>query len=141
MNITQLTMLLPNDPGALSKVSEILGENGINIIALTVADLGDIGRLRFIANDPERAFNVLRTAGYEVNKREVIAVETPHHPGGLNAILKPLKMAGVNVNYLYPALSGEEKAVLVLGVDKNEEAVKALRTNWINLLGTEIYSL
>ncbi|MBF0552329.1 MAG: ACT domain-containing protein, partial [Deltaproteobacteria bacterium] len=63
MNITQLTMLLPNDPGALSKVSEILGENGINIIALTVADLGDIGRLRFIANDPDRAFNVLRTAG------------------------------------------------------------------------------
>ena len=102
--VKQIDLLLKNEPGALSAVSELLGANGINIIGFYVATEGPEGRLHFIANDPEKAVNVLRTGGYKIDVQNVIACETPHHPGGLNAVLKPLKKANINVDYIYPCI-------------------------------------
>jgi hypothetical protein len=58
---------------------------------------------------------------------DVLAVETPNHPGGLNAIFKPLKDVSINVNYLYTCLGTGEKTVLIVGVDKMEEATQVLK--------------
>ncbi|MBW1824656.1 MAG: hypothetical protein JRI87_08845 [Deltaproteobacteria bacterium] len=71
-----------------------------------------------------------------------MAVETPDHPGGLNAVLKPLKDANINVHYLYPYLGRvSDQAIVILGVDKTEEAEKVLKQNWVHTLGKEIYDL
>ena len=98
--------------------------------------------MRLIADDPDKAVQVLEQAGYHVKLREVIAVETPDHPGGLNAVLKPLADAHINVKYFYPYLrrSGAE-AVLIFRTDDIEKAEEALRSHWIRILGEEIYSL
>jgi hypothetical protein len=72
----------------------------------------------------------------------VLAVETPDHPGGLNAVLKPLRNAGINVHYLYPHLgrvSGQ--AIVILGVDRTKEAEEILKQNWVHTLGPETYSI
>ena len=94
-----------------------------------------------MANEPEKASNVLASVGYEVKEQDIIAAETPHHPGGLNAIFKPLKEAGVNVQYLYSYLGESDKTILLLGVDKLEEGIAALERNWIQLYGKELYAL
>jgi len=139
--VKQLSVSLPNKPGMLSKVSDVMGVNGINIIGLYVRTTGDEGILSFVANDPERALNVLKIAGHEVKEEQIIACETPHHPGGLNAILKPLKEAGVNVEYLYSYLGSGGHTVLLLGIDKLQEGINALERNWIRLYGSELYSM
>jgi hypothetical protein len=72
---------------------------------------------------------------------EVLAVEAPNHPGGLNAILKPLKDLSINVNYLYTCLGTGEKTVLIVGVDKMEEATQVLRKNWVHMYDEELYTL
>ena len=128
-------------PGKLSEVSEYLGENGINIIALSVADTADISAIRFVANDPEKATNVLKSHGYSIKITDVLAVETPNHPGGLNAILKPLKEVLINVNYLYTCLGTGEKTVLIMGVDKMMEAIQVLKRNWVHMYDEELYTL
>ncbi len=46
MPVKQISVSLENVPGKLSEVSEYLGENGINIIALSVADTADISAVR-----------------------------------------------------------------------------------------------
>jgi hypothetical protein len=72
----------------------------------------------------------------------VLAVETPDHPGGLTAVVKPLNDAGINIHYLYPFLGREsDQAIVILGVDKIEEAQDVLKQNFINVLGKEIYNL
>ncbi|MGZ3525409.1 MAG: ACT domain-containing protein, partial [Thermodesulfobacteriota bacterium] len=76
MSVKQISVSLENMPGKLSEVSEYLGENGINIIALSVADTADISAIRFVANDPEKAANVLKTHGYSIRMTDVLAVET-----------------------------------------------------------------
>src|SRR3989304_4855059 len=102
MGITQISLSLDNVPGKFLDISECLGNEGINIRAISVADTSDLSTVRFVTDDPERTVNVLKSHGYSVRERDVIAVEVPDHPGGLRAVLKPLKAANINVLYLYP---------------------------------------
>jgi hypothetical protein len=142
MLITQLSISLENIPGALSHVSELLGREGVNIRAISVADTSDISTVRFVVDDPEKAKNILKGNGFNPRETEVLAVETPDHPGGLLAVLKPLRAAGINVHYLYPHLGRVSgNAIVILGCDKTEEAQKVLAQNWVKTLGKEVYSI
>ena len=142
MVIKQLSVSLANVPGSFSTVSEILGREGVNIRAISVADTSDISTVRFVVDDPDKARNILTGNGYDPKEIDVLAVETPDHPGGVNAVLKPLKAAGINVHYLYPHLGRiNDNAIVILGVDKTEEAQKVLAQNWINTLGREAYTI
>ena len=141
MPVKQISVSLENVPGKLSEVSDYLGANGINIIALSVADTADISAVRFVANDPEKAANVLRSHGYAIKMSDVLAVETPNHPGGLNAVLRPLKEVSINVKYLYTCLGTGEKTVLIVGVDKMDEAVQVLKKNCVHMYDQELYTM
>jgi hypothetical protein len=142
MVITQISISLDNVPGALSNVSELLGREGVNIRAISVADTSDISTVRFVVDDPVKAKNILKANGYSPKETGVIAVETPDHPGGLNAVLKPLRAAGINVHYLYPHLGRtSNNAIVILGVDKTEEAQKVLHDNWVRTVGKEVYNI
>lgn len=143
MGVRQISVSLENVPGKFLEVSECLGAEGINIRAISVADTSDISTVRFVPDDPEKTTNVLRSHGYSVRETDVIAVEVPDHPGGLQAILKPLKGASINVLYLYPYLGRGESGqpIIIVGVDKTEEAIKVLKKNWVHTFGKEIYAL
>ena len=143
MCVRQISVSLENVPGKFLEVSERLGAEGINIRAISVADTSDISTVRFVPDDPEKTTNVLRSHGYSVRETDVIAVEVPDHPGGLQAVLKPLKGANINVLYLYPYLGRGESGqpVIIVGVDKTEEAIKVLKKNWVHTFGKEIYAL
>jgi hypothetical protein len=142
MVITQISVILDNVPGALSNVSEILGREGVNIRAISVADTSDVSTVRFVVDDPVKALNILKSHGFRTKETDVLAVETPDHAGGMNAVLKPLKDAGINVHYLYPHLGRiGGQAICILGVDRTEDAQKVLTANWMHTLGREAYNI
>jgi hypothetical protein len=142
MSITQISVILDNVPGALSNISEILGREGVNIRAISVADTSDLSTVRFVVDDPVKAINILNGRGFRTKETEVLAVETPDHPGGMNAVLRPLKEAGINVHYLYPHLGrASGQAIVILGVDRTEDAQKVLQQNWVHTLGKEVYNI
>ena len=143
MCVKQISVSLENVPGKFLDVSQVLGAEGINIRAISVADTSDISTVRFVADNPEKTANVLRSHGYSVKETDVIAVEVPDHPGGLQAILQPLKRADINVLYLYPYLGRGEsgQAIVIVGVNKTKEAIEVLKKNWVHTFGKEIYAL
>jgi hypothetical protein len=143
MSVTQISISLENVPGKFLEISEILRKESINIRAISVADTADISTIRFVTDNIEKTTSVLRSNGYTVKETTVIAVEVPDHPGGLQAVLKPLKTANINVTYFYPYLGRGESGqpIVILGVDKTEEAMQVLKHNWVYLFGEEIYSL
>ena len=55
MVIKQISVILDNVPGALSNISELLGREGVNIRAISVADTSDISTVRFVVDDPVKA--------------------------------------------------------------------------------------
>lgn len=142
MILKQLSVELINQPGEMSKVSDLLGEAGVNIRAICASPENGKSIVRLVVDMPDKAIDLLRSHQYNVVVEDVIAVETPDHPGGLNAVLKPLKEARVNVNYLYPFIGRFHKnAVIILGVDKIDIAIDVLRKNYILILEKELYQI
>jgi len=143
MSVKQISVSLENVPGKFLAVSECLGREGINIRAISVADTSDISTVRFVTDNPEKTANVLRSQGYSIKETDVIAVEVPDHPGGLQAVLKPLRDRNINVLYFYTFLGKGESGqpIVIIGVDKTKEAIEALKKNWVHTFGKEIYSL
>ena len=143
MSVKQITVELENRPGKLVKLSRMLGGEGVNIRAISVADAStETALIRIIADDPGKAVKVLRSHRYICRERDVVAIEAPDHPGGLSAVTKPLADAGINVNYLYGYFGRiGDNAILIMSVDKTEEAIAVLKKNWVHVLGDEIYNL
>ena len=143
MAITQVSVTMENKPGVLSSISEMMGEAGANLLALMVATAFGEGLLRFVTDNTEKAVEALKANGYEPETSEVLACQTPHHPGGLNAILKPLKEADINVDHVYPcigtAVGGQ--TVLILGVSSPAKARQVLKRNWIIMVDDELYEI
>lgn len=73
MLIKQISVFVENVPGKLVEVSQILGDNGIDMSALSLADSSDFGILRLIVNDPDKAYQVLRDHAFVVKQSDVIA--------------------------------------------------------------------
>jgi len=143
MFVKQVSVMLENVPGKFLSVSECLGREGINIRAISVADTSGQSTVRFVTDNPEKTVRVLKSNGYSVSVDDVIAVEIPDHPGALKAVLKPLKEADINVHYFYTFLGRGESGqpIVIIGVNKTEEALEALKRNWVHFFGDEIYSL
>jgi hypothetical protein len=142
MAVKQISVLLGNTPGMLSKLTDILDKEDITAKAILAASAAELSTVRLVVNDPERAAAILESFHFNYEVTPVLAAEVPLHPGGMNAILKSLSQADINIHYLYTTINriGEE-TIVILGVDKIEEAKKVLQQNWVHLIGDEIYSL
>ena len=101
MKVEQISVFLENKAGRLAEVTRVLGEAGINIRALSLADTTDFGILRLIVDQYDKAREILKDKGFTVGKTEVVAVEVPDRPGGLGLVLQILAASGVNVEYMY----------------------------------------
>jgi len=139
--VKQITVSMPNQPGKLAEVESLLTDNGVSILALSAETSGDKGTLRFVANDPDKATNVLNSFGYDIDVQAAIAAEVPSHPGGLLAILKLLHQAQINVVFIYNTMYSGDRIIVVLGVDKLEEGIDVLKKNWINLYDEKLYEM
>jgi len=143
MKVEQISVFLENKPGALAEVTRILGESGVNIRALSLADTKDFGILRLIVNDNEKAKEVLAPRGFTVRKTEVVAVEVPDRPGGLAEIMKVLAEANINVEYLYAFVQQSgENAIIIFRFDETDRAIAALSQKKVRILeGRKVYTL
>jgi len=142
MHVSQITLVLNNEPGKLSGISELMGSEFLNIRAISVAAEGDKSIVRIVVEDPQRAKNALTSRNFECETEDVIAAEVPDHPGGLGAVLKPLKERRINVDYMYPAIGKHgQNAILIIGTKQLEKAEEVLQANYIRLLGEEFYKL
>ncbi len=140
MPITQISVSIENKPGMLNKICDILEKEEINIKAIMASSVLSPVQVHLIVNNPDKAESVLKSSGMNVSTKEVIAVATPDHPGGLNTVLRALFQAGVNIETLYPfiTLHGDE-AIIIMEVDKIQEAKQILKKHWVTTYSTEIY--
>ena len=138
MLVEQIAVSLENKSGRLAEITAILAENSINIRALSVADTADFGILRLIVDKVEAAKTVLRENGFTVGKTQVIAVEVEDRTGGLARVLKCIKDAGINVEYMYAFVNKTgENAVLIFRFEKMEEAIVTLQKEGFTILTRE----
>jgi hypothetical protein len=142
MKIHQLSLFLENKPHHLRVPCRILAEAGVNVLTLSLADTQQFGILRLIVPDWQKARTVLEGAGCVVKVTEVVAVEVPDRPGGLDGVLAILEQAAVNIEYMYAfTFSRSDRAILVFRFDRVEAAIDVLRSNGVKVISeAELYA-
>jgi hypothetical protein len=127
MKITQISVFLENRKGRLFELCSLLGEKGINILALTIAETEDFGVLRIIVDKPDAALVELKKGSFVANSTDVVIAQIEHKPGSLANILKVLADNNINIEYMH-AFAGRQSAgyLMVMRFDNPEEAIKIL---------------
>lgn len=135
MYVKQISVFIENTPGRLADFTKVLAENNIDLVSLSIADTTHFGILRGIVADSEFACKVLTEHGYSVKVTDVLAVCVPDKPGGLAAILEKLAEKNVALEYLYSFVrTSGDQALIIMRVDKLEDAVSVLREANVKLL-------
>ena len=135
MKIKQISVFLENRSGRLAGVLGILSGVGANIRALSLADTNDFGILRLIVDKTDEALAALKEKNFTVRSTDVLAVEVPDRPGGLQGILQVLSTADVNVEYMYAFVTRKtEKAVVIFRFEDADEALEALKAAGVSVL-------
>jgi hypothetical protein len=135
MTPRQLILRIPNQPGRLSELSELLGRNGLNIRAISAQIAGEDGQVAMVLDDHEKGKRVLGGHGFPFDETRVIAARTPDHPGSMNAVIKPLNEAGVNILRLYVSVTRpEELPYIIIEVNDYAKALATLKANYVDLI-------
>ena len=130
---------MENKPGTLEEMTDVLAKNNIDMRAISVAETEDFGIARIIVDDVFDTATVLKEAGFVNRMNDVLAVEIPDTPGGLNKILKTLSAAQVNIEYMYAFLGGKDvdKASFIMKVAHIDRAESTLEVAGFHLVDQE----
>jgi hypothetical protein len=142
MNITQISVFLENKPGTLNAMTDVLAKSNIDMRALYLAETTDFGIARLIVDDIYKATVALKDAGYVCTNTQVVGVEIPDQPGGLNAVLSVFNEANINIEYMYAILgkNGNRHAYMIFRVNDTGAASSALKAKGIKVVSQEAVS-
>lgn len=132
MALRQISVFLENKSGRLAEVTGLLGSNGINLRAISIADTADFGILRMIVDKPGEALKVFEANHITARENRVLGVEVDDTPGGLARIMELFDATGVNIEYLYSSLENDvHKAIVIFKVEDVEHGIKILEKHGI----------
>lgn len=137
MFIKQLSVFIENRSGRLEQVTQVLKENNINIVSISLADTSDYGMLRLILSDPDQAASILKENGFSATITNVIAVTFTQHVGQLSELLILLSSSGIDIEYMYSLTSGEHNASIVLKTSDQKKAIDVISQSAIELLSPQ----
>src|SRR2546423_15074114 len=98
---TQFSVFLVNKPGVLAQVTRALADSKVNIVAMTLVDSQEHGVLRFVAEDPAKAREVVKKLNLPATETDVLGMELSNRPGALADVAGLLGENHVNINYAY----------------------------------------
>lgn len=139
----QLSIFVENKPGKFEKITKILAEKGLNVRGFSVANAGEFGILKIIADKPEEAYKVLKENRITVSIKNILAVRIDDKAGSLNSLLNILLQNNINMEDCYGiSVAYNKSAAIIIEVEKYPDTEKILLNNNIKLLtDEEIYSI
>jgi hypothetical protein len=135
--LQQLSVLMENRPGSMAKVLSALGEE-TEIFALSIAESGEFGLVRFIVSDPDKASERLEMSGFNLAKSkrnaEVTGVLITDETRA-SKVARVLAEGGVNIEYAYSSsFPVNGRHALILRTDDVQKAEEILTNNGAKLL-------
>ena len=126
MTIKQLSVFLENKTGRINALTRILGREGINMHAVSMAETPDFGILRLIVSEVERAVEVLRNENFAVMLTDVVCIKCDNQAGALSTILERLSEREIFIEYMYAFADGA-MANVVIRPNNLESCVETLQ--------------
>ena len=133
----QLSVFIENRQGRLGEVLNVLKQNNVNILSLSLADTTEYGLLRLIVNNPELGKEKLAEEGFSTILTDVLVLKISHQSGSLQQLLKILSDNGVNIEYMYGLSIDGEEASVVLKTSDIAKAEVVLSKQGVKTLSTK----
>lgn len=141
MFIKQISVFLENTVGALREMTELLGNGGIDLLALSLADTQNFGIVRLIVNSAQvdPAMKLLKDGGYVAKVNNVICAAVPDRPLGLCELLAIIEQADLSVEYMYSfhRNGGQGSALQILRLNDGQKALKVFAMKGVTMLSQE----
>jgi len=141
MKLKQISVQIENSQDRLYEFTRALGDEGINLRALTLVDTGNFGELRVLVSDTALARQILMKKDIPARVDDVVAIQMEDKPGQLADLLERLMAAGIKIKYGY-ALAGMDsgKAIMIFRFDDNDRAIEALTQEEVHLMDRETFN-
>ena len=133
----QLSVFIENRQGRLGEVLNVLKNNNVNILSLSLADTTEYGLLRLIVNNPELGKQKLSEDGFSTMLTNVIVLKINHEAGSLQGLLKILSDNDINVEYMYGLSIDGDEASVVLKTSDIGKAEEVFEKHGVKTLSTQ----
>ena len=137
MTVKQLSVFIENRRGRLGEVLQVLKDNDVNIVSMSLADTTEYGLLRLIVNKPELGRDVLLKSGFSSMLTDVLIVKVPHVSGSLQKILSVIAGNDIDIEYMYGLSVESTDASIVVKTNALDLACKVLKSSHIETMTKE----
>ena len=116
---------MPNRPGALSRLTQLIAEQAVNIVGIASEVRDDSGVVRLAVADGVDLSGVLSKNGLASIETKLVSVEVPDRPGELSRIAKALAEGNINITTVYGTAFGQNCRIL-FAAENTEKILKIL---------------
>lgn len=124
--LKQFEIFVSNRPGEIAKVADILGSNGINIMAIA-SERAENPIIRIVTDDEQSTRTALSRANLKFREYEALVVELTDKPGELAKMAKRLANAGINIDSIHILNKNVASTSVALVVSDHKKAKEVLR--------------
>lgn len=138
MSIHQISVFLENRVGQLAQITRILSDHHIDLRALSIAETTDYGILRIIADDTQKATDILLEQGFILSKTPVLVISIPDTPGALAEVLELVAEGQLDIEYMYSLFTNRDgRAYMVFRVSDEAKFTALLQSHNIAIADSE----
>lgn len=133
--VRQQSVFIENRVGQLLRLTRLFEQTDIRILAVSVIYSVDCAICRMILDDPDKAYDVLTGARFQVSETELLVVSLPHGKRALLHTWTSLLAGEINIFYTYPLLvQPKGSAAIAVLPDSIEQAVAVLKEQGFEVL-------
>lgn len=125
----QLMVRGDNEIGMLAKITRVISQSNINLVALCAYSLGNNVAVMFVTDDNNEAKRLLEAKGYDIQEEEVILLSIDNQPGALQRVTDKIAEAGIDLALVYGSV--DESAAVnrsVIISSNNLEVMMIIKT-------------
>lgn len=137
MFVKQLSVFIENREGRLEEVLQVLKDNNVNIVSLSLADTSEYGLLRLLVTNPEAGRKALKDNGFSAMLTDVLAIKLSHRVGKLQELLGAICDDDINIEYMYALSTGKDDASIVVKASNLEKAATILKSKGVDIVTPE----
>ncbi len=120
--LKQFSIFLPNRPGALSRLTKILCDAGINVVGVASEVRDDSGVVRIAVGGDVDLSSLLTKNGFSSIESRLISVFALDKPGELYRIARALADGKVNITTVYGTAVDGLSSRILMAVENTDKA-------------------
>ena len=124
---TQFSIFMVNKPGVLAQFLNVLADEKVNIVAITMMDSVEHGVMRLVGNGAVKIHKILKKLNMQFSETQVLCVNLPNHAGAFADVTNKLSKAHINISYAYCTAGARGgRTTGILKVADVKKAIKVL---------------